>query len=103
LWTRCEPATQSAERHRVRILPTLLLQWKIASLGVPVALVYLGFIAADEMRGRKLIGNGEEWELIVRDYVRGIVPDRVWDKPMDVAGTPVRAFIQSRRIDIPHP
>jgi hypothetical protein len=31
---------------------------------VPVALVYLGFIAADEMKGRRLIANGEEWELI---------------------------------------
>jgi len=34
--------------------------WKIASLGVPVALVYLGFIAADQMKGRKLITNGEK-------------------------------------------
>jgi hypothetical protein len=76
--------------------------WKIASLGVPVALVYLGFIAADEMSGgRKLIANGEEWERIVKDHARGIVPDSAWNETIDVAGTPMRALIQSKHIDIP--
>ena len=69
-----------------------------------MALVYLGFIAATEMSGgRGLIANSDEWERIVKDHARDIVPDGAWNKTIDVAGTPMRALIKSTHIDIPRP
>jgi len=90
--------------------------WKIASLGIPVALVYLGFIDATEMggNGRRLIGSQKAWEDIVKRHAKGTVPESVWDATIQVrtesqAGvgapteesTPMRAIIKAIRLDIP--
>jgi hypothetical protein len=90
--------------------------WKIASLGIPVALVYLGFIDATEMggNGRRLIGSQKAWEDIVKRHAKGTVPESIWDATIQVpsqpqadAGapteesTPVRAIVKAIRLDIP--
>jgi hypothetical protein len=47
---------------------------------VSVALVYLGFLNADEMADRgKPFRSHDEWVEAVRSHGRGIVPDAVWD------------------------
>lgn len=81
--------------------------WKIASLGYPVALVYLGFIAAEEMRhsGRDLIASEGDWEKRVREYASGVVPRTAWNSTILIAdgaaeGTPLRAIITAIRIDL---
>jgi hypothetical protein len=68
--------------------------WRLASSGVPVVLVYLGFTEADEMRekGYKPIRDGEHWSGVVDDYSRGLVPKDIWEKKLDVAGTPLIAL-----------
>ncbi len=77
--------------------------WKLASLGVPVILVYLGFLNADEMsdRGRPF-HSADDWEGAVRTHSAGVVPDNVWgDSLLDVGGTPLRALIRSEQIALP--
>jgi hypothetical protein len=74
--------------------------WKLASLGVPVVLVYLGFLKAKEM-GKSAFETLAAWEQCVRDHARGIVPDSVWGKPIDIGGTPVWPLIASRTINLP--
>ncbi|RYX82146.1 hypothetical protein EON83_20730 [bacterium] len=53
--------------------------WKIASLGVPVILVYLGFLEATEMEdcGRPL-KDAADWEQVVLARSIGIVPRNAW-------------------------
>ena len=67
--------------------------WKIASLGVPVILVYLGFLNAMEMR--QPFRSAIEWSDLIRNHAEGIVPNDAWDRPIDVNGTQMRAIIQS--------
>ena len=69
--------------------------WKIASLGVPVVLVYLGFMNADDMaeRGQTTFKSAAEWDQAVRDYGSGIVPDEAWTKMLDINGTPLIPMI----------
>jgi hypothetical protein len=89
--------------------------WKIASLGIPVALLYLGFIDAVEMdrNGRRLIGSQKAWEGTVKRYAKGAVSERAWETTIQVprqpqidAGapteesTPMRAIIKAIRLDI---
>jgi hypothetical protein len=76
--------------------------WKIASLGVPVVLIYLGFLHAEEMRDQGLpLDSAEIWERLVRDHSQGIVPRSVWDHVISIQGTPVRAVIRSMEFDLP--
>jgi hypothetical protein len=70
--------------------------WKLASLGIPVVLIYLGFIGAEEMRSEgKPFADATNWERVIRDHAKGIVPDRAWDESVLVETTPMRALIRS--------
>ena len=70
--------------------------WKIAALGVPVILVYLGFLNAEEMvdQGEPL-HSADEWADLVRGHAHGIVPDRAWNTRLEINGTPMCALIRA--------
>ena len=77
--------------------------WKVASLGVPVLLVYLGFLNADEMSDcGEPFHTADDWCRAVRSHSAGVVPDEVWgENPLDIDGTPLRAIIRSEQIALP--
>ena len=85
----------SASLH-YQLCNRLVWSWKVATLGVPVVLVYLGFLNAEEMahRGRPF-GSVCEWEGVVREQARGIVPDAAWDRRLDMDGTPIIPLIRT--------
>lgn len=74
--------------------------WKLASLGVPVVLLYLGFLNAEDMDDDStcIFRSEAEWERTLKDHCKGIVPEACWGKRLDTAGTPmipiIRAFQQ---------
>jgi hypothetical protein len=75
--------------------------WRIAALGVPVVLVYLGFLRADEMRDQGVpFADAESWERLVRTHSAGILPATAWDQPISIGGTPFRAVIRSREVPL---
>ena len=67
--------------------------WKLASMGVPVVLVYLGFLNADEMSDP--FPSAGAWCDAVRKYSNGIVPDGVWESKVIVGNTPIYSIIRS--------
>ena len=76
--------------------------WKVASLGVPVILVYLGSLRATEMQVYSHpIADAASWERLVKEHGRGLVPESVWEQQMFVNGTPMRALIRSCDLALP--
>ena len=70
--------------------------WKIASLGVPVILVYLGFLNAEEMVDRgEPFHSADEWADLVRGHAGGIVPNCAWNTRLEINGTPMCALIRA--------
>ncbi len=69
--------------------------WKLASLGVPIVLLYLGFLNAND---GPLFRSEAEWECTLKNHCKGIVPETCWGEWLDIEGTPmvpiVRAFEQ---------
>src|SRR5262249_15775080 len=59
--------------------------WKVASLGTPVILVYLGFLNATEMSDRTVLTSAKQWERCVLDRSKGIVPAEIWGQKLEVA------------------
>jgi hypothetical protein len=53
--------------------------WKVASLGVPVVLVYLGFLDAEEM-ANGVLRSADEWRTCVLEHTRDFVPEKVWEQ-----------------------
>lgn len=73
--------------------------WKVASLGVPVILVYLGFLNAEEMVDQGVpFHSNEEWNSIIRKYSHGIVPDLAWNTRLEINGTAMYALIRAVNI-----
>ena len=74
--------------------------WKVASLGVPVVLVYLGFLTANEMsdRGRPF-ADALDWEKVVKRHSQALVPSEIWGKRWTCSRQPIIPLIRSR--DVP--
>ncbi len=73
--------------------------WKLASLDVPVVLLYLGFLNACDMSDQGCIFlSRADWERTLKSHSQGIVPEACWGKWLDISGTPmipiIRAFDQ---------
>jgi hypothetical protein len=69
--------------------------WKLASMGVPVVLVYLGFICATEVSdlGEPFI-HCDDWSRVVLEHSRSIVPERAWDRSLKVGPNTINALIR---------
>lgn len=89
----------SAEHH-YQLSNRFAWSWKLAALGVPVILIYLGFLGAEEMApDGALFRSEDDWETTLRGYARGVSDDACWGRRIDVNGTPLRPLI--RAIDVP--
>jgi hypothetical protein len=71
--------------------------WKLASLGIPTILIYLGFLNAAEMQSKQSqpFDDANTWEKSILNHAKGIVPNDAWDKRLEIAGTPVWFLIRS--------
>ena len=83
--------------HHYQVANRFAWSWKLASLGVPVILVYLGFLHADEMRARhsRPLSSPEDWVDAVRTHTDGVVDAACWETTLEVDGTPLRPMIRS--------
>jgi hypothetical protein len=76
--------------------------WKIASLDVPVILIYLGFLRAGEMEDRGTpFADGKAWAGVVKEYSQGFVPEAAWNKRLLIEDTPLWVLVRSIQVDLP--
>ena len=73
--------------------------WKLATLGIPVVLLYLGFLyATDIAKGGMLFYSQVHWERILKRHCEGVIDNTCWGTWLDVNGVPllplIRAFDQ---------
>ena len=74
----------------------LAWSWKLAMLGFPVILVYLGFLKADEMTDKgKPFATAADWGKLVRDHGAGVVPPEIWNREWSVASQPFVPLLRS--------
>jgi len=70
--------------------------WKLADSGIPVVLVYLGFVNAEDMaKDGRLLHSPEKWEQLVRSHSAAVVPDAIWNRKWTVSGQPFIPIIRS--------
>jgi hypothetical protein len=72
--------------------------WKIASLGVPVVLVYLGFLNASEMP--EPFSSHPAWEDCLLEYAKDRVPENTWGSKVSVNGAGFIPLIRSADVNI---
>ena len=67
--------------------------WKLAASGIPVVLVYLGFVDAQEMPSP--LHDHAHWEKLVRSHCDGLAPAEAWERQWSVNGTLFVPLIRS--------
>jgi len=73
--------------------------WKLTDLGVPVILVYLGFLNAKEMDDQgELYSSAKDWEDAVKTHSQNLVPVEAWEKPLGKPDVPLIPLIRSMEI-----
>ena len=74
--------------------------WKLASLGIPVILLYLGFLNAEDIADRgQVFGSAGQWETSLKAHSEGVVDNRCWGQWIDIDGVPLLSLI--RGVDQP--
>ncbi len=62
--------------------------WKLASLKIPVVLVYLGFLNADEMCDQgQLFHLEEEWESVLKRHSKNTIDNSFWGETLYIGET----------------
>jgi hypothetical protein len=77
----------------------LAFAWKLASLGIPVVLVYLGFTgdAGIVDAGDPLLGDSH-WHDVFTQHAASVVPQDIFERRLEVRGTPLWMLIRSRLV-----
>lgn len=83
--------------HHYQVANRFAWAWKLASLRVPVVLMYLGFLHAHEMReGRnRPFMDQDHWAEALKTHTRGIVDEACWETRLEVDGTPLRPMMRA--------
>jgi hypothetical protein len=75
----------------------LTFAWKLASLGVPVVLVYLGFLQDHGINdaGPELQSD-QHWNTVFWDHASTVVPRELFERQHVIGGAPLWLFLRSR-------
>lgn len=75
--------------------------WKLASLQIPVVLVYLGFLNAyDMVQDGALFGSAGDWSQAVISHACEVVDEAIWGRRIDVNGTPFWPLVRATEVSI---
>jgi hypothetical protein len=77
----------------------LAFTWKLASLGIPVILVYLGFTGDEGIRDAgKPFMNNADWQAAFVQYTAMTIPLELFGRRLEVGSTPMWLISGSRHI-----
>lgn len=86
--------------HHYQMSNRFAWAWKLTELGIPVVLVYLGFLNATEMSDRGVpFSNHEAWAQIVMSHSGPLFPNEVWNHRWKLNGNTFIPLIKS--IELP--
>ncbi len=79
--------------------------WKVASMGTPVVLAYLGFRHASEMSRRRYrtFLSQAEWATLVREHSQTFVPAEAWGRKLEIGSAWLRLDTPSLYVPLPQP
>lgn len=82
---------------RYQLVNRIAYAWKFASLGIPVILMYLGFLRDTEIHdvGEPFRDNSD-WQEFMSNYLTGVFPLELLEKEINCGPNSFRFLIRSR-------
>ncbi len=82
--------------HYYQLSNRFAWSWKLVSLGIPVALLYLGFLNAQDMAADGPVFPSEtSWEGAMRDHSLSVVDQACWGEWLKFDGVPFISLIRA--------
>jgi len=82
--------------HHYQLSNRFAWAWKLTELGIPIILVYLGFLNAEEMYDQGVpFSEHMRWENLVKSQSTALFPEDVWNNRWKVLGQPLIPLIIS--------
>jgi hypothetical protein len=76
--------------------------WKLADLGIPVLLIYLGFVNASDMSGKgRPFTDDADWQCAVKCHSQPLFAAEVWGRRLTVGGVPFIPLVRSLEVPLP--
>ena len=98
-WRVVDPSVSISCDSHYQLANRLSFAWKLATLGVPVVLMYLGFT-----RDMGIIDAGApfrddaDWQRAFNRHIQGVFPHQLLETRLDFDGTPVWVVSRSRDV-----
>jgi len=97
------PTSISRDTH-YQLSNRVAFAWKLASLGIPTVLVYLGFTGDDGIADAGVpFSDDAHWRGIFGAYVHTIVPESTFERRIDCGAAPFWLLVRSRPVLEPSP
>ena len=90
----CTPGVWISSGNWYQFSNRIAFAWKLASHGIPTVLIYLGFLN-DNGIGNDPLRDHEHWRETVLQSTHDIFPATLWERSVDINGTPLWFLIRS--------
>ena len=96
---RISDATAISRDSHYQLSNRLAFAWKLASLGIPTVLVYLGFIGDDGIRDvGQPFRDDSHWRRVFADYIRPVAPQELFERRLECGAAPAWFLVRSRPV-----
>jgi hypothetical protein len=98
-WRGVDPTFSITRDSHYQLANRLAFTWKLAELGIPVVLVYLGF-TGDEgiVDAGAPFTDDADWQRAFGGYTDGVLPPELLDRRIEFGGVPVWVLSRSREV-----
>lgn len=98
-WRHLDSSISINRDSHYQLANRLAFTWKLATLGIPVVLVYLGFTGdvgiADAGRP---FADDADWRRAFSAYATGVIPLGVFEQRLEIEGVPVWLLSRTRQV-----
>jgi hypothetical protein len=96
---RISPTVCISRDSHYQLSNRVAFAWKLASLGLPTVLVYLGFCGDDGIADvGEPIRDGEHWDEVFAAHAHSVVPKGLFEHKIDCGAAPMWLLVRSRHI-----
>jgi len=96
---RISASTAISRDSHYQLSNRVAFAWKLASLGIPTILVYLGFLGDEGIRDAGApFSDSAHWEAAFAQYAHSMVPKDLFERRIDCGAAPAWLQVRSRHV-----
>lgn len=101
---RIAPATALSRDSHYQLANRIAFAWKLASLGIPTVLVYLGFVGDHGIADAGTpFDDAQHWQRVFDAYSAPVLPKELQEVAIDCGAAPMWVLVRSREVSAPSP